>query len=131
MPRPLDSSHFAFGMIAPGTISSVSPVDVKIFHASHEHIHEKALHSTTKQLGIVLEGNLEEHERCSVTKGLGKLIGRTTSTRVEKIFGRLFVDVGKKVVASIRSLTQMIFLTVVGRQGAGRNPLSRRSCTIS
>ena len=100
--RPLDSSNFALTTIAPGKIPSVSPVDTNTFHAFHGHVHDKLLCSTAKQLGVVLEGSLRECEGYSVAKGLGKPTGRTTSTRADEIFGRLFVDTcGQKSVASI------------------------------
>ena len=85
--RPLDSSSFALATIAPGKIPSVSP-DINTFHTSHGHVHEKLLRSTAKQLGVILEGSegsLRECEGCSVTKGFGKPIGRTTSTRADKV----------------------------------------------
>ena len=83
--RPLDSSSFALATVAPGKIPSVSPVDINTFHTSHEHVHEKLLRSTAKQLRVVLEGSLRKCEGCSVAKGLGKPIGRTTSTRADKV----------------------------------------------
>ena len=91
--RPLDSSNFALATIAPRKIPSVLPVDINTFYTSHGHVHEKLLRSTAKQLGVVLEGSLRECEGCSVAKGLGKPIGRTTSTRADRVFGRLFVDI--------------------------------------
>ena len=91
--RPRDSSSFALATIAPGTIASVSPVDINTFHTSHGHVHEKLLRSTAEQLEVFLEGSLRECEGCSVAKDLGKPIGRITSTRTDKIFGRLFVDI--------------------------------------
>ena len=64
-------------------------------------MHEKLLRSTARQVGVVLEGSLKECEGCSVSKGLGKPIGRKTST-TDKIFGRLFVDIcGTKSVELI------------------------------
>ena len=83
--RPLDSSDFALATIAPGKIPSVSPVDINKFHASHGHVHEKLLRSTAQQLSAVLEGTLKECEGCSVAKGFGKPIGRTTSTRADNL----------------------------------------------
>ena len=91
--RPLDSSSFGLATIAPGKIPSVSPVDINTFHTSHGHVHEKLLRSIAKQLGVVLEGSLRECKGCSVAKDLGKPIGWTTSTRADKVFGRLFVDI--------------------------------------
>ena len=92
--RLLDSSNSALATIAPGKIPSVSPVDINTFHMSHEHVREKLLRSTAKQLGVVLERPLRECEGCSIAKGLGKPIGRTTSTRADKVLGdRLFVDI--------------------------------------
>ena len=79
--RPLDSSSFGLATIAAGKIPSISPVDINTFHTSHPHVHEKLLRPTAKQLGVVLEGSLRECEGCSVAKGLGKPISRTTSTR--------------------------------------------------
>ena len=55
--RPLDSSDLALATITPGTILSVSPVDIKT-DSSDGHVHEKSLRSTAKQLGVVLEGTL-------------------------------------------------------------------------
>ena len=86
--RSLDSNSFALATIAPGKIPSVSHVDSNTFHTSHGHVHEKLLRSTANQLGMVLGGSLRECEGCSVAKGLGKPIGRTTSTRADKVFGR-------------------------------------------
>ena len=83
--RPLDSSNPALATIAKGKIPSVLPVDINTFHTSRGHVHEKSLRSTAKQLGGVLEGSLRKHKGCSVAKGLGKSIGRTTSTRVDKV----------------------------------------------
>ncbi|CAM9984420.1 unnamed protein product, partial [Ascophyllum nodosum] len=61
--------------------------------------------------GVVLEGSLRECERCSVAKGLGKPIGRTTSTRADKVFGRLFVDIcGAKSVESIGGKRYMLLI---------------------
>ena len=109
--RPLDSSRFGLTTIAPGKIPSVSPVDINTFHTSHEHVHEKLLRSTAKQLGVVLEGSLRECEGCSVAKGLGKPIDRTTSTRTDKVFGRLFVDIcGTKSVESIGEKRYMLLI---------------------
>ena len=109
--RPLDSSSFAFATIAPGKIPSVSPVDINTFHTSHGHVHEKLLRSTAKQLGVILEGSLRECEGCSVAKGLGKPIGRTTSTRADKVFGRLFVhNCGAKSVGSIGGKRYMLLI---------------------
>ena len=109
--RPLDSSSFALATIAPGKIPSVSLVDINTFHTSHGHVHEKLLHSTAKQLGVVLEGFLRECEGCSIAKGLGKPIGRTTSTRADKVFGLLFVGIcGEKSVESIRGKRYMLLI---------------------
>ena len=83
--RPLDSSNPALATIATGKIPSVSPVDINTFHTSRGHVHEKSLRSTAKQLGVVIEGSFREREGCSVAKGLGKPIGRTTSTRADKV----------------------------------------------
>ena len=49
---------------------------------------------------------------CSVAKGLGKSIGRTTSTRVDKVFGRLFFDIfcGEKSVESIGGKRLIVLL---------------------
>ena len=91
--RPYDSSNFALATIAPGKIPSVSPVNINTFQTSHGHVYEKLLRSTAKQLGVGFEESLKECEGCSVAKGLGKPIGRTTSTRADKVFGRLFVDI--------------------------------------
>ena len=100
--RLLDSISFGLATIAPGKILSVSPVDINTFHTSHGHVHEKLLRSTARQVGVVLEGSLRECEGCSVAKGLGKPIGRKTSTRTDKVFGRLFIDIcGTKSVESI------------------------------
>ena len=100
--RLLDSSNFGVTTIAPGKIPSVSPLDINTFHASHGHVHEKLLRFIIKQLGIVLEGSLRECEGYSVAKNLGKPIGRTTSTRADRAFGRLFFDIcGEKFVSSI------------------------------
>ena len=49
--RPLDSSIPALATIVTGKIPSVLPVDINTFHTSHEHVHEKSLCSTAKQLG--------------------------------------------------------------------------------
>ena len=109
--RPLDSSSFALATIAPRKTPSVSPVDIKTFHTSHGHVHDKLLRSTAKQLGAVLEGSLRECEGCSVAKGLGKPIGRTTSTRTDKIFGCFFVDIcGEKSVESIGEKQYMLLI---------------------
>ena len=109
--RPLDSSSFALATIAPGSISSVSPLDISTFHTSHGHVHDKLLRSTATQLGVVLEGFLRECEGCTVSKGLGKPIGRTTSTRADKVFGRLFVDIcGEKSVESIGGKRYMLLI---------------------
>ena len=109
--RPLDSSNFALATIAPGKIPSTSPVDINMFHTSHGHVHEKLLRSTAKQLGGVLEGSLKECEGCSVAKDLGKPIGRTTSTRADKVFGRLFVDIcEEKSVESIGGNRYMLLI---------------------
>ena len=91
--RPLVSIGFVLATIAPGKIPSVSPVDINTFHMSHGHVREKLLRSTARQLGVVLEESLRECEGCSVAKGLVKPIGRTTSTRTDKVFGRLLVDI--------------------------------------
>ena len=45
---PLDSSNLALATIALGNIPSVSPVDIKTFHPSHGHVHEKLTRSTAK-----------------------------------------------------------------------------------
>ena len=110
--RPLDSSSFALATIAPGNIPSVSPVDVNTFYTSHGHVHEKLLRSTAKQVGVVFEGSLRECEGCSVAeKGLGQPIGRTTSTRANKVFGRLYVDIcGAKSVESIGRKQYMLLI---------------------
>ena len=109
--RPLGLSSFALATIAPGKIPSVSPVDINTFHTSHGHVHEKLLRSTAKQLGVVLEGSLRECEGSSVAIGFGKPIGRTTSTRADKVFGRLFVDIcGTKSVESIGGKRYMLLI---------------------
>ena len=109
--RPLDSSNSALTTIAPGKIPSVSSVDINKFHTSHGHIHEKSLRFTAKQLGVDLEVSLRECEGCSVAKGLGKPIGRTTSTRADKVFGRLSVDIcGEKSVESIGRKRYMLLI---------------------
>ena len=109
--RLLDSSNFALATIAPGKISSVSSVDINTFHTSYAHLHEKMLRSTTKQLGVVLEVYLRECEGYSVANDLGKPIGRTTSTRADKIFGRLFVNIcGGKSVESIGGKRYMLLI---------------------
>ncbi|CAM9871733.1 unnamed protein product, partial [Ascophyllum nodosum] len=78
---------------------------------SHTHLHEKLLRSTTKQLRVVLEVSLRECEGCSVANDLRKPIGRTTSTRVDKIFGRLFVNIyGEKSVESIEGKRYMLLI---------------------
>ena len=97
--------------VAPGKIPSVSPVDINTFHTSHGHVHEKLLRSTAKQLGVVLEESLRECEGCSVAKGLGKSIGRTTSTRADKIFGRLLVEICEETsVESIGGKRYMLLI---------------------
>ena len=83
--RPLDSSNFALAAIAPGKIRSVSAVDINTFHTSHGHVLDKLLCSTDKQFRVVLEESLRECEGCLVAKDLGKPIGRTTSTRADKV----------------------------------------------
>ena len=100
--RPLDSSSFALTTIAPGKIPPVSPVDIDTSHTPHGHVHEQLLRSAAKQLGVVLEESLRECEGCSVTKGLGKPIGRKILRRADKVLGRLFVNIcGEKSVESI------------------------------
>ena len=107
--RPLDSSSFTLATIAPRKIPSVSPVDINTFHLSHGHVYEKLTRSTAKQLEVVLEGSLRECEVCSVAKGLGKPIDRTTSTRADKVFGCLFVDIcGETSVESTRGKLYML-----------------------
>ena len=86
--RPLDSGSLALATIAPGNIPSVSPVEINTFHTTQGHVHEKFLRSTAKQLGLVLEGSLRECGGCSVAKGVGKPIVRTTSTRADEVFVR-------------------------------------------
>ena len=68
-------------------------MDINTFHTSPGHVHEKLLRSTAKQLGVILDGSLRGCEGCSVAKSVGKPIGRTTSTRADKVFVRLFVDI--------------------------------------
>ena len=80
------SSKFALATIAPGEISSVSPVNANMFHTSYGYVYDKLLRSTAKQLGVVLEGSLRECKGCSAAKGLGKPIGRITATRAEGIW---------------------------------------------
>ena len=89
----LDSNNFALATIAPGKISSVSPVDIYTFQTSHGHVHEILLCSTAKQLGVVLEGSLRECERYLVlaNRSAGQLQQRPirylvvcSSTFVEK-----------------------------------------------
>ena len=109
--RPFDLSSFALATIAPGKIPSFSSVDINTFQTFHGHVHEKLLRSTTQQLGVVLEGSLRECEGCSVAKGLGKPIGRTTSTRADYVFGRLFVDIcGEKSVEAIGGKRYMLLI---------------------
>ena len=87
-------------------------MDINTFYTSHGHVHEKLLRSTAKQVGVVLERSLRECEGCSVAeKGLGQLIGRTTSTRANKVFGRLYVDIcGAKSVESIGRTQYMLLI---------------------
>ena len=74
-------------------------------------MHETLLRPTARQVGIVLEGSLRECEGCSVAKRLGKPIGRTTSTRADKVFSRLFVDVCEaKSVESIGGKWYMLLI---------------------
>ena len=99
--RPLDSRNFALATTVPGKIPSVLLVNVSTFHTSHGHVYEKLFRSTDKQLRVVVEGPLKVCDGCLVAKGFGKSIGRTTSTRADKVFGRLFVDIcGETSVAS-------------------------------
>ena len=68
---PLDSSIPALATIATVKIPSVSPVDINTFHTSREHVHEKSLRSTAKQLGGGVHGGpLRKRRECSVAKGL-------------------------------------------------------------
>ena len=60
--------------------------------------------SHSQQVGGGFERSLKECEGCSVAKEVGKPIGRTTSTREDKVFNRLLVDVyGEK---SLRRLEE-------------------------
>ena len=95
--RPLDSSNFALATIAPGKISYVSPVDINTFHTSHELVNEK--YCSVPQ------------PNSSVAEGLGKPIGRTTLTKADKVFGRLFVDIcTEKSVESIGGKRYMLVI---------------------
>ena len=111
IPTPSDSSNFALATIASEKIPSVSPCGYHTFHTFHGYVNEKLLRSTAKQFGVVLEGYLRECEECSVPKGLGKPIGRTTSTRADKAFRRLFVDIcGEKSFESIGEKRYMLLI---------------------
>ena len=54
-----------------------------MFQTPRGRVQEKPLRS--KQLGGVREGSLREREGCSVTKRLGKPIGKTTWTRADQL----------------------------------------------
>ena len=60
-------------------------MDINTFHTSRGHVHKKSLRFIAKQLEGVLKGSLRKPEGCSVAKGLGNSIGRTTSTRADKV----------------------------------------------
>ena len=54
---------------------------------------------------------LREGEGSSVTKDLRKLIGRTSSTRADKVFGHFFVAIcGEKPLASIGGKRYMLLI---------------------
>ena len=148
---PLNSSNFTLATIAPGNIMCFSPVHINTFHTSHGHVHEKLLRSTAKQLGSVLKGFLRECEGCSVATCLGKPIDITSSTKADKVFGRLFVDIcekwsgasigGKRYMLLIyddfsrftwtyfmrQKLDNFVAFCSFGRRTRGRKPLSSRS----
>ena len=126
--RPLDSSNPALATIATGKIPSVSPVDIDTFHTSRGHVHEKSLRPTAKQLGGILEGSLRKREGCSVAKGLGKPIGRTTSTRADKVLfnsGRVVHsrnDTWARLPSSVSVSAENVRSVSVSRKGRKLDP---------
>ena len=68
--------------IAPGLTPSNrdTPVDINDFHVAHAHVHEGALHKTTKQMGATLEGKLHECKGCSTAKGIRMSIPSKTNS---------------------------------------------------
>ena len=103
-----------------------------MFHASDGHVHEQLFRSTAKQLGVVLEGSLRECEGCSVAKGLGKPIGRTSLTKVDKIFGRLFVDsCGETSAASIAGNNTCCLSGITSRASCGCALCVKTSDTVA
>ena len=92
----LDLNGFAPAKIAPEKIPSVLPVDINTLYASHGPVDKKLPRSIAKQIKVVLEKTLREYEGCLVAKGLGKPICRTTSTRADKVFDCLLVEIVKK-----------------------------------
>ena len=74
-----------------------------------EVVHVQMREGNSKE--ILQNSSLRECEGCSVAKGLGKSIGRTTSTRADKIFGRLLVEICEETsVESIGGKRYMLLI---------------------
>ena len=81
-------------------------IDINNFHVAHAHAHEGALRKTAKQLGVTLEGKMQECKGCSLAKGIRMSVLSKTDNRAAKRLSRVFVDLGgKKHVTSVGGAT--------------------------
>ena len=76
-----------------------TPTDISLFHCTYGHTHDTLLKQTAKQQEVSLSGELHECRGCSMAKRLRKSIARSTDTRADKKFERVFVDLSGKMAA--------------------------------
>ena len=69
----------------PGATAQQVAINVNDFHCAAGHSHEVLLRKTAEQQGIVLEGELQECKRCSMTKGLCKGVMQLNQNEIRTI----------------------------------------------
>ena len=93
----------ACAVIAPGLTSTVD-VDPNHYHRTAGHPHSRLMRKSAEQQGVTLKRGvkLQPCVGCSAAKGLSAPVNKTTTTRVDRKNGRIFVDTsGKNSVLSI------------------------------
>ena len=69
-----------------------TPFNINDFHVAHAHAHEAALRKTAKQMGVTLEGKLNECKGCSMAEGVRMSMPSKTDSREDKVLSRVFAD---------------------------------------
>ena len=91
----------ACAVLAPRKLPNKPVVNINDYHCAAGHSHGPLLRKTAEQQGVVLEGKLLECKRCSMAKGLRRVIKQSAHSRADEKLGRVFVDLsGPKVVKS-------------------------------